>query len=116
MGHWWSMVTHVLPIVAAPLLVSPSRVAVALLLLHTALRLVLNQLICARLGIATSPPWFILLRETACLAIWVLSYVNRRIEWRGANFVVTPGGGIRTEAAPNAAESTLAPAINKAPS
>jgi len=116
MGHWWSIVTHVLPVATAPLLVSPSRVAVALLLLHAGLRLVLNWLICTRFGIATSPPWFILLREAACLVIWLFSYANRRIEWRGANFVVAPGGGIRTQAAPNAAEPTLAPAINEAPS
>jgi ceramide glucosyltransferase len=115
MGHPWSVVTDVLPITAALLLVSPSRVGVPLLLLHTALRLVLNRLIGARLGIATSPPWFILLREAACLAIWIFSYANRRVEWRGANFILAPGGGIRTEAAPNAAEPTLMPTINEVP-
>jgi ceramide glucosyltransferase len=114
-GHRWSVVTHVLPIMAALLLVSPSRVGVALLLLATALRFVLNRLVCARLGIAKPPPWFILWREAACLAIWMFSYANRRIEWRGANFVVAPGGGIRTEAAPNAAEPTPVLAINEAP-
>jgi hypothetical protein len=37
----------------------------------------------------------------------MFSYANRRIEWRGAKFVVVPGGGMRTETAPSAAEPTI---------
>jgi len=94
-GHLWSVVTQVLPIVVLLLLACPSRAGLALVLLAAALRIFLSRLVCVRLGVAERPPpWLLFLREGVCLAIWLSSHASRRIEWRGANFVVAPGGAM----------------------
>jgi ceramide glucosyltransferase len=99
-GHLWSAVTHVLPIIVPLLFGCPSRVALPLALLAVTLRILLNRLVCVRLGVTRRPPlWLIFLREGACIAIWLSSYASRRIEWRGANFVIARGGSMRPKAA-----------------
>jgi ceramide glucosyltransferase len=101
-GHLWSVVTHLLPIVAPLLLICPSSAGLALVLLTAAMRVFLNRLVCARLGVTKRPPlWLIFLREGACLAIWLSCYASRRVTWRGTNFTVGSGGDMRLRAPRN---------------
>jgi ceramide glucosyltransferase len=99
-GHFWSVVTHTLPIILPLLLISSSRAGLALVFVTAILRIVLNRLVCARLGLSRRPPWWLVfMREAASLAIWLACYTGRRVTWRGANFTVRPGGDMRLKAA-----------------
>jgi ceramide glucosyltransferase len=93
-GHFWSVVTHCLPLTASLLLAFPSSIGAAVLLATAALRVLLHRLVSARLGIAPEAAWVILAREAACCGIWLSGYAGRSIEWRGASFVVAKGGAL----------------------
>jgi ceramide glucosyltransferase len=106
-GHFWSVVTHILPIVVPFLLICQSPVGLALVFIAAILRIVLDRLVCVRLGFARRPPWWmVFLREAACLAIWLACYAGRRVTWRGAHFSVQPGGDMRLSTA------SVAPALH----
>lgn len=93
-GHFWSVVTHALPITAPLLLAFPSRAGVALVLATAASRLLLHRMVCRRLGIPAEAAWVVLAREVACCGVWLWGYAGKKIEWRGATFVVTGGGAL----------------------
>jgi ceramide glucosyltransferase len=94
-GHFWSPVTHVLPLLLPDLILDPGYATLSLVLAVAALRLVLDRIICARLAISRPPPhWLLLVREVACLSVWIWSYAGRSVEWRGATLAVAQGGGV----------------------
>lgn len=100
-GHVAMVFTHALPIALLMVLLSPGAATALLFGSIAALRAVLLATVEAKLGraaTAKSPtPWFLMFREFLYVGVWVWSFANRKIVYRGRKLRVRPGARIHAE-------------------
>ena len=99
LDHLLSVVTHPLPLAAALLLLpGPPALALDLLVILVATRLLLHILVRRRIAIAgPAMPWLIPVEECLAFAIWVISFFVRNVRWGRRQLRVI--GGSRMAAA-----------------
>ena len=83
LDHALSVVTHPLPLAAAlVLLPGPSALAIDLLVILVALRLLLHILVRRRIAIAgPAMPWLVPVEECLAFAVWLTSFFARTVRW-----------------------------------
>lgn len=83
LDHALSVVTHPLPLAAALLLLpEPSTLAIDLLIVLVATRLLLHILVRRRIAIAgPATPWLVPVEECLACAVWLMSFVVRNVRW-----------------------------------
>lgn len=97
-GYVAMVFTHALPVALLAVLLAPGALTALLFGSVAALRALLLATVEARLGrasTATTPtPWFLMLREFLYFGVWVWSFANRNILYRGRKLRVRPGARI----------------------
>jgi len=97
-GHVAMIFTHALPVALIAVLMHPGAATALLFGSIAALRAVLLAVVEARVGRAatakTPTPWFLMLREFLYFGVWVWSFANRKIVYRGRKLRVRPGARI----------------------
>jgi len=97
-GHVAMIFTHALPVALLAVLMHPGAMTALLFGSIAALRAVLLAVVEAKLGRAatakTPTPWFLMLREFLYFGVWVWSFANRKIIYRGRKLRVRPGARI----------------------
>lgn len=100
-GHVAMVFTHALPIALLMVLLAPGAATALLFGSIAALRAVLLAVVEAKLGraaTAKSPtPWFLMFREFLYVGVWVWSFANRKIIYRGRKLRVRPGARIHAD-------------------
>lgn len=83
LDHALSVVTHPLPLAAALLLLpGPSALAIDLLVILVATRLLLHILVRRRIAIAgPAMPWLVPVEECLAFAVWLMSFFVRNVRW-----------------------------------
>ena len=93
--------THALPIALLAVLLSPGAATALLFGCIAALRALLLATVEARLGRAptaqTPTPWFLMFREFLYFGVWVWSFANRKIVYRGRKLRIQPGARIHAD-------------------
>src|SRR5262249_13579016 len=97
-GHVAMVFTHALPIALMMVLLAPGAATALLFGSIAALRAVLLATVEARLGRAptakTPTPWFLMFREFLYFGVWIWSFANRKIIYRGRKLRIRPGARI----------------------
>ena len=100
-GHVAMIFTHALPIALLTVLLHPGAATALLFGSIAALRALLLATVEARLGRASTAraptPWFLMLREFLYFGVWVWSFANRNILYRGRKLRIRPGARILAE-------------------
>ncbi len=100
-GHVGMVFTHALPVALMTVLIHPGVATALLFGSIAALRALLLATVEARFGrapTAKSPtPWFLMLREFLYFGVWVWSFANRNILYRGRKLRIRPGARIHAE-------------------
>jgi len=100
-GHVAMVFTHALPVALLTVLLAPGAATALLFGAIAALRALLLATVEARHGrasTATTPtPWFLMLREFLYFGVWIWSFANRKILYRGRKLLVRPGARIHAD-------------------
>jgi ceramide glucosyltransferase len=100
-GYVAMVFTHALPVALLMVLLHPGAATALLFGSIAALRALLLATVEARLGrapTATTPtPWFLMLREFLYFGVWVWSFANRNILYRGRKLRIRPGARIHAD-------------------
>jgi ceramide glucosyltransferase len=108
LGHALSFLTYVVPLtLLASAAFDFARWSLILPALAVLLRVALHYVVAQpavwdpdRVGIGEARPWYLVwlvpVRDIVSFAMWIMSYMSRRVTWRGTELWVRPDGVLRT--------------------
>lgn len=94
LGYALTVITYPIPLALLFLLLTQFQpVGMAAVALATGLRTTLHYCVRRRLRLpGTATPWLVPVREALSLIVWSVSWLGRRVHWRGRTFIRVGGG------------------------
>lgn len=108
LGHAMSFLTYVVPLtLLASAAFNFARWSLALVVGAVLLRVALHYVVSRpavwdpdHIGLGEARPWYLVwlvpVRDVLSFALWIMSYMSRRVTWRGTELWVRPDGVLRT--------------------